>query len=416
MLRRVHIRGFKTAIDAVLDLGRLNVFVGPNGAGKSNLLEAIAVLGCAASGRVDYDAFRARGIRPGKPGLLKTALSSEKRAARTILLEAVSDSTRYQVVLGDSALGRGASTGSAAWRFDKETFSEGEQEVGSRSKGEGYLVHADGARQAITARLDRGIAPLVGTTRGEGEMSSLLRALEEFAIYAPLPPMLRAQIPDPAQKQPVGLMGGGLAEALLELKQAGAKNAALLRRIEQELKELGGWVERVSFEPESGYPGVPTGAGRSLDPHLGLRLQDRYLRSEVGWLSAVEANEGTLHVLFLLTMLYHPTTPQVLAIDNVDQSLNPQLARYLLARVQALVLAEPKRPQLLVTTHNPLALDALDLKDDRVRLFIVSRDKRTGATSVERMHHTDALERAKEHNMTLSRLWLSGALGGMPGV
>ncbi|WP_437679162.1 AAA family ATPase [Sorangium sp. So ce131] len=416
MLRRVHIRGFKTAIDAVLDLGRLNVFVGANGAGKSNLLEAIAVLGCAASGAVNYDTFGARGIRPGTPGLFKTALGSEKRATRSILLEAASDNARYQVALGDPALGRAAATDSAAWRFDKEIFFEGEKEVGSRSKREGRLVHTDGMKQGISAPHDQGIGVMVTTTRGDGEITSLLRALGKFAIYAPLPPMLRAQIADPAQKHPIGLMGGGLARGLFDLQRGGTRNAALRRRLDQELKDLVDWAERVSFKAESGYPGVSNGAGRNGDPHLTLLLQDRYLRTEMNWLSAVEVNEGTLYALFLLTMLYHPAAPQVLAIDNVDQYLNPQLARYLIDRVQTIVLAEPKRPQLLVTTHNPLALDALNLKDDRVRLFIVKRDKKTGATLVERMHHSEALERAKERNMTLSRLWLSGALGGMPEV
>ncbi|WP_437277852.1 MULTISPECIES: hypothetical protein [unclassified Sorangium] len=57
-------------------------------------------------------------------------------------------------------------------------------------------------------------------------------------------------------------------------------------------------------------------------------------------------------------------------------------------------------------------LDALDLGDDRVRLSIVHRDK-SGATAVDRVGYSDALARCAERRMTLSRLWLSGALGGM---
>lgn len=415
MLRKVHIRGFKTATDAALELGRLNVLVGPNGSGKTNLLEAVGLLGCAASGRVDYDAFRARGVRPGTPGLYKTALSSEKQGTRTILLEAESENTFYRVGLGDPAIGRGGST-NAAWRFDEELFREGDQEVGSRVKRKGRVFRADGAKQSLTPQQDRGIGPLLGPIRGNGELASLLRALDGFAIYTPLPPMLRAQIPDPALKLPLGLMGGGLAEGLFSLQRAGTKSASLRSRLDQELSTLVDWVESVSFDSSTRWPGPLPDKVDSLAPHLTLRLRDRYLRSGASWLSAVEVNEGALYALFLLTILFHPSAPNVLAIDNIDHALSPRMARYVLERVQAIVLDEPERPQLLVTAHNPLALDALDLRDDRVRLFAVSRDKNSGATRVRRVHAGEATEQAKGGDVPLSRLWLSGALAGVPAV
>jgi predicted ATPase len=175
-------------------------------------------------------------------------------------------------------------------------------------------------------------------------------------------------------------------------------------------------VDSVSFGATGLWPGKSPKHSEGLDAHLTLRLRDRYLRSGMSWLSAVEANEGALYALFLLAILFHPATPRVLAIDNVDQALNPRLARFLLERVQAIVLAEPKRPQMLVTTHNPLVLDALDLKDERVRLFVINRDKKSGATGVRRILHSRALDQSEKPDMTLSRLWISGGLGGMPAL
>ena len=49
-LQGVRIQGFKTALDVRLELGQVNVIFGPNGAGKTNLMEALAVLGCAEQG------------------------------------------------------------------------------------------------------------------------------------------------------------------------------------------------------------------------------------------------------------------------------------------------------------------------------------------------------------------------------
>jgi len=53
MITRIRIKSFKSLESVVVDLGQVNVFIGANGSGKSNLLEAIGLLGAAASGRVD---------------------------------------------------------------------------------------------------------------------------------------------------------------------------------------------------------------------------------------------------------------------------------------------------------------------------------------------------------------------------
>jgi hypothetical protein len=70
----------------------------------------------------------------------------------------------------------------------------------------------------------------------------------------------------------------------------------------------------------------------------------------------------------------------------------------------------------MLTTHNPLVLDGLELSDDRVRLFTVGRDK-AGHTKVKRVPVKDfpTLKR-KYGEHAVSRLWIEGRLGGMPDV
>lgn len=65
MIRTIHVRGFKSLAEETLELGRVNCFIGANGVGKSNILEAIGILGAAASGRVDDEAIARRGVRAG---------------------------------------------------------------------------------------------------------------------------------------------------------------------------------------------------------------------------------------------------------------------------------------------------------------------------------------------------------------
>jgi predicted ATPase len=133
-------------------------------------------------------------------------------------------------------------------------------------------------------------------------------------------------------------------------------------------------------------------------------------------LSAYDASEGALYVMFLLTLIAHPTTPPIAAIDNVDQALNPRLAKALVGKVQDLVLANDEMPQLLLTGHNAQMLDGLNLRDDRVRLFVVDRDSR-GTTTIDRIE-VDAVMATKMERAgkSLSQLWTEGWLGGMPNL
>ncbi len=63
MLRTLKIQGFKSIADLELELGRVNCLIGANGVGKSNVLEALGILGAAASGVVDDESLLRRGVR-----------------------------------------------------------------------------------------------------------------------------------------------------------------------------------------------------------------------------------------------------------------------------------------------------------------------------------------------------------------
>ncbi len=98
MLRSIHIAGFKSITDISLDFGQINVFIGANGSGKSNLLEAIGVLGAAASGAVEPESLRYRGVRPGLPAIYKSSFRNT-RLRPIITFEAKSDNGSFRIGL-----------------------------------------------------------------------------------------------------------------------------------------------------------------------------------------------------------------------------------------------------------------------------------------------------------------------------
>jgi hypothetical protein len=129
-------------------------------------------------------------------------------------------------------------------------------------------------------------------------------------------------------------------------------------------------------------------------------------------LSGNDASEGALYILFMLVLAAHQQSSAVFAIDNFDQALNPRTARALTRTFVDGVLRAGR--QVLLTTHNPLVLDGLNLGDDRIRLFAVSRDP-VGHTRVHRIPVRDFAALKKKHGEhAVSRLWIEGRLGGMP--
>jgi hypothetical protein len=134
------------------------------------------------------------------------------------------------------------------------------------------------------------------------------------------------------------------------------------------------------------------------------------MRAGANIVSASDASEGALYVLFMLALLFHPRTPGFFAIEHFDHALHPRLARALIAKLGEHVRASSR--QILLTTHNPLVLDRLALADDDIRLFTADRTE-TGQTVIRRVEYTDALAKATASDAPLSQMWTSGLLGAV---
>jgi hypothetical protein len=74
--------------------------------------------------------------------------------------------------------------------------------------------------------------------------------------------------------------------------------------------------------------------------------------------------------------------------------------------------------QVFLTSHNPSALDAFDLFDDDVRVFVVSRSEQ-GHSSAERLRPQKDMSREQwqlvMNGRNLSQVWLDGEIPGALG-
>jgi AAA domain, putative AbiEii toxin, Type IV TA system/AAA domain len=409
MLGKITIKGFKSVVEQSVDLGRLNVFVGANGAGKSVVLEAIGVIGAAAEGRVDDATLLRRGVRPGVPTLYKNAFA-EDDIPPVITLNA--RSAEEPPAAYDVSLDNPARIHSAQWRFTSERVALGEgagaKKHVTRSPRGATFWDPEGKGHAFKPEdPTRGIADVVNPHGGAPPaLRALLSRLRTFAIYDPQTPVLRGISGESGPLAPVGTTGGRFPEALGELL---ARWKRVPPKATQRLWELLGWATEVSIGPPTAdliSPSIPT-------RNQIIRFRDRFMRPNRNLLSAYDASEGALYVLFAFTLLFHPETPPTFAIENVDHALHPRLARGLVSLLADHAAGADK--QILLTTHNPLVLDALELGRDEVRLFTVDRDKK-GHTILRRIGYTAALAKATESGLTLSQMWTQGLIGGVPNI
>lgn len=393
-IRKVQISGFKSIHAQTVELGRVNCFIGANGVGKSNLLEAIGVLGAAANGAVDDEALLRRGVRAGLPRLFKSSFASERTPVHIDLGMESADGAAYRVSLLNPL-----KTPEPAWSFKTEVLTDGVDEIVS-----------DGVRNKKNLNPKLGLAALrLVEVDPDNPAARLMQCLQDYAIYCPNTPALRGTVPDSQPRAPVGLSGGQLAEAFAALRQQYADSDADITPLD-ELLELIDWVADIDTTTHGAgllSPKVPR-------TKLMLKFTDRFMNKSRNELTAYDASEGALYVIFCAVLCLLPNAPRLLAIDNLDQALNPRLLSRLVSRLSGWLRANGDDRQLLFTAHNPAVLDGLDLADPDVRLFAVERDSH-GLTRVRRLELTPQLAKLNAE-YPLSRLWLMGHLGAVPHV
>ncbi|MEW6366180.1 MAG: AAA family ATPase [Acidobacteriota bacterium] len=393
MIETVTIRRFKSLEAVEVGLGQVNVFVGANGSGKSNLLEGVGVLSAAAEGKVNDQSLLQHGVRPGVPSLYKSAFPT--RGSPHIFFEAANHEASYAVSLHNPL-----KDPAPGWRYKTEDWRKGSEQIASR-----------GPHMHKPPNPEQGIAALRAVELDPSDPAlKLLKLLQDFVIFSPNTAVLRGTASEPQPRQPIGLSGGRLPDAILEILRRRNRDDHT-RRVCGEALRLVDWAASFGAAPAGQMPLSPSAAA---SPRV-IRFKDRFMREKRNVLSGYDASEGALYVLFMAALAAHPLTPAFCAVDNADHGLNPRLARSLMLRFCGWYMGGPQHRQVLLTTHNPLVLDGLPLQDDRVRLFTVSRTE-TGRTAVQRIGLTEKLRKMADQGWTLSRLWVMGHLGGVANV
>ncbi len=301
MLESLSVRTFKSLEDVTVELGMVNVFIGANGSGKSNLLEAMGVLSAAADGKVDDQSLLARGVRPGVPRLYKSAFPATRgeKIPSHISFGAYAAQAKYEVSLHNPL-----KDPAPAWRFKTE-YWEGP---------DGPLVGRSPATKK-KGNPDRGMAALRAVDVTHGDALDLLKLLHGYVIFFPTTPVLRGVAPETQPRQPLGLSGGDLPRAILELLKQRRQDEHS-QRVCRDVLGLVDWAASFGAGSAGRLPLSPAAASTDTV----IRFRDRFMRKDRSLLSGYDASEGALYALFLAVVSGHEESPSLCAVDNADHS------------------------------------------------------------------------------------------------
>lgn len=396
-LSKIHIKGFKSLRDVDIDLGQVNVFIGENGAGKSNILEAIGFLSTALSGTMDYNKLEDRGVRLSTPEVFKCSFRNADRPKEIRIESMVGGNMSYAVTILPAH-----TDDSYLFSYKNEALHVRGQHVAGRShsgaKVSGRPIpNKPSPKSSILITADA-----LGAI--SANVAKRLDSVGRFGIYAPSTPILRGIATDRSRQDHLGLYGGNLATALGSLGKQ--ESVALVRS----LKAMFKWIRSVEMRsPDTLLQ------SKDVKGNWVVAFTDRFMKSNFNVLYAYDVSEGALYVLFVLCLLLHNSSPKLFALDNIDSTLNPGLVTSLVREIVLHTSADSSK-QVLLTSHNPTTLDALDLFDDAQRLFVVERGE-NGGTSIKRIKPPEGMTREGWgellNQVKLSELWLSGSIGAL---
>lgn len=389
----ITIHDFKALKSVTFEPGYVNVLIGANGTGKSTLLEAIGVLSAAMTDRVDGNSLSRKGVRLSAPSLYKSAFNNSQRS-QTISFE-MQWTSENQTTPWKYAVHLNTPVDDNAWRYHSEALFQGEDKKWGRS-----------GRSKENYNNYLGML-LLDQSEGLTKVRPIVDPFRNYAIYQPFTAALRGIVPDPQQSTPIGLNGGRLAEALEEIihEENGDLVFGDAYSVDaDEVLEVIDWAETIRISsPTKERVNSAVPVSRRV-----LEFKDRYLQDNLRF-TAYDASEGALYVLFLYCLALHPKAPTIFAVDNFDQAMNPRLARSVMRRLSEIIIQQEKT--VFLTTHNPLVLDGLDLRNDKIRLFAFNRSYKDGSVSIDRIKVKEDLIK---DNLSLSQLWTSGRIGGVP--
>jgi predicted ATPase len=318
-LERIKIEGYRSLKSVEWKPSALNVLIGANASGKSNFLQALELLPAAAEGRLERKVLDSGGIAP---------MLWNGQASKIRLLPEFGEA-HYSLVLH-----RVAKTG--AFEVTEEKLVDRDDQVILDRTWSDLAEAVKRSDTILASRLDRDehTAPL-----------AVQQALADWSIYQDL----RTDQQAPVRESAVT----GYAK---RLERDGQNLIPVLHTLYTGDR---GFEEDVDRVLAVAFPGEYEKLSFQAVPERGrITMAVRWKRGS--WQpTAADLSDGTLRFLMLVAILISPDPPPLLAIDEPETGLHPNM----LCLVAELAQQAATKSQVVLSTHSPEFLDAFGQDD-----------------------------------------------------
>lgn len=367
------------------DLPRMTVVVGANGSGKSTFFDVFTFLKESLTENVSVAVARRGGFRElvsrDSAGHIEFTIKFRESGGRLVTYQLVIGSEQGRVVVEREVLRYRRGQRGQPWRF--VDFSKG---IGTAITNESAYGQQNVAQERDEFALDD---PSILAIKGLGQF-------REFRVVAEFRSLIENwHISDFHIAEARPSAEAGYAEHLSTRGDNVAQVAQFLYenhrdRFDQVLESMSRRVPGVT-----GVEARPTDDGR-----LVLRFQDGSFKDPF---IARYVSDGTIKMFAYLVLLYDPKPHPLLAIEEPENQLYPELLEELAEEFR---LYANRGGQVFVSTHSPDFLNGTELNE------IFCLVKKDGFTTVRRVIESETLQSLVEIGDLPGSLWTQGLLVG----
>jgi predicted ATPase len=362
-IQQIHIAGFCSLKDVVLELGRLTLLIGPNGAGKSNLLQALRLIPLLRTRSLQsYVADHGFGA-----ALLHYGPKTTEAIEIGVLIRDQGSSYRYDARL--------------AFASDDSLYFQTEN-VACLRPDDSWVISTlgGGHRESKLLEASPENQTVVAVNRWLGRMT--FYHFHDTSAQSKLRTHARREDDRYPRSD-----GSNLAAYLLRLKESDQDDdRKSWQRINRHCRHIAPAIKELD-------PVAVNGSVR-LD-----WIDDRDQR-----FGCHQFSDGTLRALALITVLSQPTAklPRLISIDEPELGLHPSA----IALIAELCRSISRHTQIILSTQSTELLDHFSADE----VVVVESDH--GETRLTRLS-SDALQRWLD-DYSLSELYNKGVIGGKP--
>lgn len=385
-IEAIEIRNYRLFKEAVLrDLPRLCVVVGANGSGKSTLFDVFSFLKDALTQNVSAAVARRGGFRElvsrGESGPIALTIKFRESGGRlaTCQLEIVEDGGRPVVHREILRFRRGRH--GQPWHFV------------DFSRGQGYAITNEVAYGSAGAEEERKEHilddPSVLAIKGLGQF-------KEFRVVAEFRNLIENwHISDFHISDARPSSEAGYAE---HLSTRGDNIPQVAQYLFEHHRDR---FDRLLDVMSRRVPGVSKAEAKATeDGRLVLRFQDGSFKDPF---IARYVSDGTIKMFAYLVLLYDPKPYPLLAIEEPENQLYPELMHELVEEFRDYAR---RGGQVFVSTHSPEFLNGTQLDE------IYWLTKRNGFTTAQRASDKEVLRRLIDEGDSPGTLWRQGLFEG----